>query len=162
MSCRHAYALLFTSETWMPVALLMVAFPLMQGPSNRMSMEHACCLLKHFLKLCPLFRMQQGHYTLAVCSQACSLWPQLCPKTISICVAGTSKGFFDDAVGAEFAKRSQAPAKPAPRRATPAKPSSGGGFFDNAVGSQFASRSVSPDRAAPKRRAPAASGKLCC
>jgi hypothetical protein len=69
------------------------------------------------------------------------------------CVAGTSKGFFESSVGAQFATRSESPKKPAPKQAAPTKASSGG-FFDSSVGSQFATRSESPKKAAPKQAAP--------
>ncbi len=70
------------------------------------------------------------------------------------CAAGSSKGFFDNSVGAQFANRSESPKKaaPAPRQSSPPKASSGGGFFDSSVGSQFASRSESPKKAAPAPR----------
>ena len=72
------------------------------------------------------------------------------------CAAGSSKGFFDSSVGAQFATRSESPKKaaPAPRQSAPTKASSGGGFFDSSVGSQFANRSESPKKAAPKQAAP--------
>ena len=94
------------------------------------------------------------------------------------CVAGASRptssggGFFDNAVGAQFAKKSETPTRaPSPRptsqRPTSSRPSSsrptssGGGFFDNAVGAQFAKKSEAPTREAPKQAAPArpSSGK---
>ena len=82
---------------------------------------------------------------------------------INNCVAGAPKGFFDDAVGAQFAKRSEAPAKAAPKKPAPSRPASAG-FFDGAVGSQFATRTASPTKAAPKQAAPkpaaSTSGKL--
>ncbi len=70
------------------------------------------------------------------------------------CAAGSSKGFFDSSVGAQFANRSESPKKaaPAPRQSSPTKASSGGGFFDSSVGSQFANRSESPKKAAPAPR----------
>ncbi len=70
------------------------------------------------------------------------------------CAAGSSKGFFDSSVGAQFATRSESPKKaaPAPRQSSFTKASSGGGFFDSSVGSQFASRSESPKKAAPALR----------
>ena len=72
-------------------------------------------------------------------------------EMISICAAGASKpssgrpsspGFFDSAVGAQFAKKSEAPSRAAPRQpSSSSRPaSSGGGFFDGAIGSQFAKR----------------------
>ena len=71
-------------------------------------------------------------------------------------VAGSSKGFFDSAVGSQFG-RSESPAKSAPTRAAPkqaaaSKPSSGG-FFGSAEGFQF-ERSESPAKSAPTRAAP--------
>ena len=94
-------------------------------------------------------------------------------------VAGTSRpassggGFFDNAVGAQFAKKSETPTRAASPRPTSSRPtssrptsprptSSGGGFFDNAVGAQFAKKSETPSRAAPATPAPkqAASGKF--
>ncbi|KAL3147928.1 hypothetical protein ABBQ32_002632 [Trebouxia sp. C0010 RCD-2024] len=70
------------------------------------------------------------------------------------CVAGTTKGFFDNAVGSEFAKRSSARAKPAPAKPASTRPTSSKGFFDNAVGSEFAKRSPAPARAEPKQSTP--------
>ena len=63
--------------------------------------------------------------------------------------AGSSKGFFEGSVGAQFATRSESPRKAAPKQATSPRASSGKGFFDSSVGAQFANRSESPKKAAP-------------
>ncbi|KAL3144885.1 hypothetical protein ABBQ38_001983 [Trebouxia sp. C0009 RCD-2024] len=85
-----------------------------------------------------------------------------------------SPGFFDSAIGSQFANRPRTPTKPAPKQSTPARPASPG-FFDNAVGSEFAKRASTPNRtpprqaapqqaapqqAAPQKTAPSASGKF--
>ncbi|KAL3144881.1 hypothetical protein ABBQ38_001980 [Trebouxia sp. C0009 RCD-2024] len=67
------------------------------------------------------------------------------------CHVSTTKGFFDNAVGAEFGKRSSAPTKATPAKPASTRPTSSKGFFDNAVGSEFAKRSTTPTRAAPKQ-----------
>ena len=73
---------------------------------------------------------------------------------INDCAAGTTKGFFDDAVGAQFAKRSEAPTKAAPKKSASARPASPG-FFAGAVGAQFAKKSEAPSKAAPTQAASA-------
>ena len=72
--------------------------------------------------------------------------------------ASSGGGFFDNAVGAQFANRSSTPSREAPRQSAPSSrpsssrpsssrpASSGGGFFDNAVGAQFANKSASSNR----------------
>ena len=92
----------------------------------------------------------------------CGIWvdvvhPLHCVPTVPVSqllhayVAGKSGGgFFDSAVGAQFAKRDTTPSKPAPRQAASPRASSGGGFFDSAVGAQFAKRAETP-KAAPKQ-----------
>ncbi|KAL3147931.1 hypothetical protein ABBQ32_002635 [Trebouxia sp. C0010 RCD-2024] len=59
-----------------------------------------------------------------------------------------SPGFFDSAIGSQFANRPRTPTKPAPKQSTPARPASPG-FFDNAVGSEFAKRASTPNRTPP-------------
>ncbi len=81
---------------------------------------------------------------------SCLLGPNLVQTlTTKCCVAGSSKGFFDSSVGAQFATRTESPKKAAPKQAAPTKVSSGGGFFDSSIGPQFANRSESPKKAAP-------------
>ena len=94
-----------------------------------------------------------------VCCSSCAAVPQNVAHMLENCFAGGSKGFFDNAIGSEFAKRSPAPAKPAPKQSTPTRSTSGGGFFDNAIGSEFAKRSPAPSKPAPKQSAPRTSGK---
>ncbi len=66
------------------------------------------------------------------------------------CVAGASKGFFDNSVGSQFATRKiELPKKAATNRSAPRKASSGG-FFDSSVGAQFANRSGGPTNASNK------------
>ncbi len=111
-----------------------------------------------------------SHKILQMCLMSCLLAPVLAQTlTRKCCAAGSSKGFFDSSVGAEFANRSESPKKsaPAPRKSSSTKASSGGGgFFDSSVGSQFANRSESPKKAAPRQATPtrSSSGKLlaCC
>ncbi len=68
------------------------------------------------------------------------------------CAAGTSKGFFESSVGAQFATKMEAPKKAAPRQA--AIKASSAGFFDNSVGAQFATRKIElPKKAATNRGA---------
>ena len=66
------------------------------------------------------------------------------------CPAGTSKGFFDNSVGAQFATRKiELPKRAATNQGAPRKASSGG-FFDSSVGAQFANRSRAPTNASNK------------
>ena len=88
---------------------------------------------------------------LVTTQETCWLSVSLQLVIISTCAAGASRpssnrpsspGFFDSAVGAQFAKKSEAPARAAPKQpSSSSRPaSSGGGFFDSAIGSQFAKR----------------------
>ena len=45
------------------------------------------------------------------------------------CAAGSSKGFFDSSVGAQFANRSESPKKAAPSRPAPTKAAPSGKCF---------------------------------
>jgi len=64
------------------------------------------------------------------------------------CAAGTSKGFFESSVGAQFATKMEAPKKAAPRQA--AIKASSGGFFDSSVGAQFATTKGASDKTSPE------------
>ena len=116
---------------------------------------------------CPLWTAQCVLFGL---SGTCHVTRLHLPEYDSCCtgyVAGKSSGgFFDSAVGAQFAKSRHfaAPVTAAPKAAASPRASSGGGFFDSAVGAQFAKRDASPTKAAPKPAAPtaSASGKSLC